>query len=136
VQCGCACVECTLATGESSTDLARCNDQTLGADCIKRDESKCGPEYSSDKQIIWCKVPTPSAWPPLFDVSNALQYSASAGDGTGQVDLQTEFLYTSAGQEDSTFVAGVMDRFVRQPNLEQALADPRVLAGIQVWRCH
>ncbi len=39
------------------------------ATCKKRDDTKCGIQYSSPVQSAFCPVPTPSSWPAAVSVS-------------------------------------------------------------------
>jgi hypothetical protein len=42
--------------------------EEFGYTCRKKDDSKCGIQFSSPSQAQWCAVPVPSSWPAVLQV--------------------------------------------------------------------
>jgi hypothetical protein len=70
-QCGCLCSRCCIPVEDGDPV---CRDATLDApcnaweDCKAWDETQCGLQYSNAAQASVCEIPSPSIWPPLFQV--------------------------------------------------------------------
>lgn len=119
MQCGCECVRCRIG-GEISTDSTACNALAFSAteiDCLERDKSNCGPQFSDDSQIAFCPISSPSRWPPLFELTDALD--PPPADGGGGAGDSTETNSSSIGTSGEA-------AFGRR--LQQAAAAPRAAA--------
>jgi hypothetical protein len=99
--------------------------------------------FADYEQIPYCAIESPSQFPPLYELSNALPesvvpVSATGGDSSsGQSGdsssgsssdvkvlppgTEVEFLYTSRSGD---FARQVMESFVRQPAVAEVLGNP------------
>lgn len=69
-KCGCMCVRCCAGrTCRDAGPNTQCDVKTAGEECVKFDESVCGPQFSSSLQAVFCSIKHPSSWPPLFKVT-------------------------------------------------------------------
>ena len=133
MQCGCACTSCKLPiSGERSTNETACN-PTFGLesiDCLAYDESRCGAEWSTRTQVIWCGVPAPSTYPAMYDLRGGVKYRYKTEQNQTRPNDELDVAWT--GGANATFVREAMAAFVVQPEPQSALADPAVVAGITV----
>ena len=131
MQCGCACISCDLP-GEMGKNITACNPAGAidSVTCYEHDKSNCGPEYSSEEQIIWCAVPAPSTYPPLYDISGSIIYNYADYETQGSSEDSVDIAW--AGGANETFVREAMASFVKQPSPQTALSDPAVFNGILV----
>jgi hypothetical protein len=164
MQCGCECLECTVTdptgTTYASADPSVCNNvlaQDTGGQkvsCTLRNEDNCGAQFSEPENVRWCAIEQPSQWSPVFDLSKAINWTATghedAGDDTDDADdaddaessgpdnetewskpivTSTRVLYTG----NSPFGDAAMQRFVRVPELELLSIDADIAAEVEVW---
>jgi hypothetical protein len=161
MQCGCECLECTVTdttgTTYASADPSVCNNvlaQDTGGQkvsCTLRNEDNCAAQFSEPENVRWCAIEQPSQWSPVFDLSKAINWTATghedAGDDTDDADdtessgpdnetewtkpivTSTQVLYTG----NSPFGDAAMQRFVRVPELELLSNDTDIAAGVEVW---
>lgn len=163
MQCGCECVLCDIEVNgevtEDVTDSTLCNQLFLEdgkrIDCISRNDRRCAAEFSSPEQLPFCAIEQPSQWPPLYDLSNALNLTdlevndteaggsppgpevlggddASAEDApepsAEPITRPTEYMYTS----ESAFGDAAMERIVRQPQPGALTTDATIADELQV----
>jgi hypothetical protein len=73
-KCGCLCLRCCDPSSSADGSGPVCRDATPDApcnpweDCQQTDDTRCGIEYSNADQASVCSIPSPSIWPPLFQV--------------------------------------------------------------------
>jgi hypothetical protein len=65
-QCGCQCTKCCY-----KGDINNCTALATGTcpyDCLGRNKTNCGVQFSSPRQSIFCAIPHTSAWPAILQV--------------------------------------------------------------------
>lgn len=141
MQCGCFCTECQdPETFERTTNSTVCNNPFSGFECLANDDTVCGPEFSDETEIVWCEIPQPPRFPPLFDLTNAQRPIPGATNTTedGVAPTDTSFLWLGGG--DAAFTQALVQGIARQPSVQQALTNPEVINGIAVrtslWSFH
>eukprot|EP00892_Ulva_mutabilis_P007665 jgi/Ulvmu1/5270/UM022_0064.1 len=126
-KCGCECIRCQTDNGTIITDSEMCNDAALGLDCLDENEDNCGPQFSDFEEITWCPISSPSRFPPLYELNNALPVAQETEEDDTDDDNDenfeappgsiVSFLYTRAGTSDMPTT--IMQSLVRQPNLSR-----------------
>lgn len=65
-QCGCQCTKCCYQGDTNNcTSISR---GTCPYDCLARNKTNCGVQFSTPRQSIFCAIPHTSAWPPILQV--------------------------------------------------------------------
>lgn len=76
LQCGCQCTKCCF-----NGDRSNCTSVELGTcqyDCLERNKSSCGVQFSTPQQSVFCAIPHTSSWPAILQVT-AGQHRAGQG---------------------------------------------------------
>jgi hypothetical protein len=65
-ECGCQCTRCCFQGNPNNcSSVAR---GTCSFECLERNRSACGVQFSTPRQSIFCAIPHTSAWPPILQV--------------------------------------------------------------------
>lgn len=65
-QCGCQCTRCCYQGNPANCTSVRSG--TCPYDCLARNRTNCGVQFSTPRQSIFCAIPHTSAWPPILQV--------------------------------------------------------------------
>jgi hypothetical protein len=123
----------------------------MGFECVSKDKTDCGEEYSTAEQLPFCAIQQPSRFAPIYDLSGGLndtewvaaangtiQEASGGGPGGGNIPPEslfmepivtsTQFMWTGK----TAFGEAAMNRLVRQPDLTALVADPTIQAQVEV----
>lgn len=65
-KCGCYCQRC--CSDGVCRDNSEADPCETWEECQSYDEGRCGLQYSSGRQAVFCQVPSPSSWPAIMQV--------------------------------------------------------------------
>jgi hypothetical protein len=115
VQCGCECTRCTV-DGQPFSDSATCNDKSAtNLDCLEHNKQNCGNQFSDEDQIPYCSILSPSKWPPLYELTTALDPPpASANDSSSSNSSSSGSDGSSSDSSDGGGLADGCSRTLHQ----------------------
>jgi hypothetical protein len=65
-QCGCQCTKCCYQG--NTNNCTAISSGTCPYDCLARNKTNCGVQFSTPRQSIFCAIPHTSAWPAILQV--------------------------------------------------------------------